>query len=134
MKSLSLSTPLVRTNRSRGGSPAVYIWLSSVSGVMVSGSGNLVVFDRSRADVDGESGRCRVAEDEEIESSTPSSAGEEGLEGASSMGGRSGLVNFLDLIFCEMRVWEKVVLLGGGAARYSWTVFRTAWVISSLEP
>ena len=45
MKSLSLSTPLVRTNMSRGGSPAVYMWSVKVSVVMVSGSGYLVVCD-----------------------------------------------------------------------------------------
>lgn len=96
MKSLSRSTPLVRINMSRGGSPAVYMRLSKVSGVMVSGSGSLVAFNIPR--VDGEPGELRVADDEETESSTPSRAGEDGTEGASSIGGRSGLVSFLDLM------------------------------------
>lgn len=50
------------------------------------------------------------------------------------MGGRSGFAKFLDLMFLEMRVCENGVLLGGGGARYSQTVARTAWAISSLDP
>lgn len=100
---------------SRGGSPAVYIWLSKLSGVMFSGSGSLVELDIPR--VDGEPGEFRVADDEDIESSTPSRAGEAGIEGASSMVGRSGLINFLDSMIWAIRVWENCELLGGGAAR-----------------
>lgn len=54
MKLLSLSTPLVRTNKSIGGSPAVYMWFVKVSGVMVSVSGYIAIsLGRDR---DGESG------------------------------------------------------------------------------
>lgn len=74
----------------------MYMWLSNVSAVMVSGSGSLVAFALPR--VEGDPGEFNVADDEETESSTPSRAGEGGREGDSSMGGRSGLISFLDLM------------------------------------
>lgn len=101
MKSLSLSTPLVRTKMSRGGSPAVYMWLVNISEVMVSGSGRFAGLDKLRDD--GDSGWCSVAE-EETESSTATSAGDVGADVASSIDGRSGLDMFLTLTFWEMRV------------------------------
>lgn len=101
MKSLSRSTPLVRTNMSRGGSPALYMWFVNISEVMVSGSGKFLGLDKLRDG--GDSGWCSVAEDEP-ESSIPSSAGDGGIDGASSMDGRSGLDMFLTLMFWEMRV------------------------------
>lgn len=101
MKSLSLSTPLVRTKMSKGGSPAVYMWFVIISAVMVSGSGRFAGLDKLRAD--GDSGWCSVAE-EETESSTPTSAGDGGVDEASSMDGRSGFDMFLTLMFWEMRV------------------------------
>lgn len=101
MKSLSLSTPLVRTNMSRGGSPAVYMWSVKVSVVMVSGSGYLVVCDEDG--LEGVSGRCNVDAVDETES--PSCPGCSAVEGVSSIDGRvSGLANFLDLMLWEIRV------------------------------
>lgn len=69
-----------------------------------------------------------------MESSTASRAGEDGIDGASSMEGRSGRDIFRTRIFCEMRACEKPDVFGGGGPRYSVTVARTAWVISSLDP
>lgn len=60
MKSLNLLTPLVRTNRSRGGSPAVNRRSSIVSEDIVSGSGYIV---SSRTSFGGDSG-CRVVDDD----------------------------------------------------------------------
>lgn len=114
MKSLSLSTPLVRTIMSKGGSPAVYMWFVSISDVMVSGSGNLVVFDA--LGVEGESGWLSVADDD-TESSTPSRAGDGGKEGVSSIEGRLDLARPLDLMVFDILVWEKDCILGGGGAR-----------------
>lgn len=105
MKSLSLSTPLVRTNMSRGGSPAVYMWSVKVSVLMVSGSGYRAVCDDEG--LEGVSGRCNVDAVDETESSWPSPSCPNcpAVEGVSSIDGRvSGLANFLDLMLCEMRV------------------------------
>lgn len=81
---------------SRGGSPAVYMWLSNMSDVIVSGSGRFVPLDKLRDG--GDSGWCSVAEDE-MESSAASRAGDGGMEGASSMEGKSGRDMFLTLMF-----------------------------------
>jgi hypothetical protein len=63
MKSLSLSTPLVRTNRSKGGLSDVYMWLVIVSAVIVSTFGYMVTLSELPDLRGGESG-CSVVVDE----------------------------------------------------------------------
>lgn len=70
MKSLSRSTPLVRTNSSNGGHPSVYMWLSIVSAVISSALGYTVTWDSKSERVGGDSA-WSVADDE-TESSTSS--------------------------------------------------------------
>lgn len=140
MKSLSRSTPLVLTNRSNGGSWAVYMCFSRSSTVIVSGFGSAVesadpFLARRRGG--GESGGSVVDDESSASSSlTPSSL----TTVVSSWGDSSRIVgngsrpsNCLDRIFCLMRDCEKGVALGGCGERKSWTVDLMAVVISALD-
>lgn len=139
MKSLRRSTPLVRTKISRGGSFAVYMCLSKVSAVIVSGFGKperLAALFLARSRGGGESG-CSVGDEESPSlsflASSPSN-------GSTSSGRTSGIVgspsrpsSWRERIFCRIRDGEKGVLRGGVGARNSCTVDFTAEVISARE-
>jgi len=103
MKSLSLSTPLVRTKRSSGGLPAVYMWLVIVSAVMVSAFGYMVTPPAPSDFRGGESG-CSVVVDEA--ESSRSSDRDEGGGGEDSLidDSTSELSPCFDNIFCVMRL------------------------------
>jgi hypothetical protein len=110
MKSLSLSTPLVRTNKSNGGLPEVYMWLVIVSAVIVSAFGYIVMPAESSDFRGGESG-CSVVV-EEAESSRSSDRDDGGGEDSLIDDSPSLTSPCLDSIFCVMRFCEKGVLWG----------------------
>lgn len=128
IKSLSLSTPLVRMKRSNGGHSAVYMWLLRVSAVMVSGF--LKALGTSwvvESDDGGVPGGSVVPDD--TEQSTSSGGGDSWMEPSAA----SLFPACFERIFCLMRVWEKALFWGRGWLEYSTAVDRIACVISSLE-
>lgn len=138
MKSLSRSTLLVRTKMSKGGSLDVYMWLSSVSAVMVSGLGNfddLIFSALSLLRGWGESGSNVAEEESPSRSFSCSFFARLGSSGeASEMVGRTSFSSYwLERTFWRMREGEKGVFLGGGGARKSLTVVWIAVVISARE-
>lgn len=125
MKSLSRSTPLVRTKISRGGSFAVYICLSRVSAVIVSGFGKpdlLAALFRARSRGGGESG-CSVCDEESPSLSFLASSPSEGSVSSASVSGIVGRPpwpsSWRERIFRWIRDGEKGVALGGEGARNS---------------
>lgn len=117
----------------------MYMCLSSVSAVMVSGFGRperLAALFLARMRGGGESG-CSVGDDESPSLSFLASSPSKGSE---SSGRTSGIVgkpsrpsSWRDRIFCLIREGENGVLRGGVGARNSCTVDLTAVVISALE-
>jgi hypothetical protein len=127
MKSLSLTTPLVRINKSSGGQPAVYMFASIVSAVIVSAFWYIAPLE-----VGGDSG-CNVADDD-TESSTSSEREEDGAGDVSLIAVRlSPLWCLWARSFCVIRVSENGVLCGGPDVEYSSTVVLIAVVISSRD-
>lgn len=152
MKSLSRVTPLVRTKMSRGGSSRVYVWLSIVSAVIVSGFGYRAAADDNDNDNDddndddaaaaaaaagresGESGSSSsavVADD--IEDSSASDLAVGSGDGSRLGGGEESRFSWLDRIFCEILVCENGPLGERDGVVYSSTVALIALVISALD-
>ena len=116
MKSLSRSTPEVRTRRSRAGMLAVYMWSERVWDVMLSGSGYVC-----GGEVEGEVDR-KLLQDFEIWRVLG-----EGLE-AGSVGGRA------DVEF-EIEVWgrgESIEVVVEGAGEW-WSVVEVEVILSSVS-
>lgn len=132
MKSLSRVTPLVRMNMSSGGSSRVYVWLSIVSAVIVSGFGYLqaeaagFVVDCSG----GESGSSAVVDDTDPSTSD--------FAVGSGDVSRVGVVewpclSWLDRIFCDILVGENGPLDDRVGVVYSSTVALIELAISALD-
>ena len=136
MKSLSRSTPLVRTNISNGGSSDVYMCLSMVSAVIVSGLGRVFRAERLRPVNVGDMDSGESVGDEAFSSLSSASDLEEGEGDASLMVGKGSLRSTSKCLVRRLRVMrdcENGLLLGSGGERYSSTVDRIAVVISSRE-
>jgi hypothetical protein len=116
---------------SSGGSAAVYMCLSRVSSVIVSGLGRTFLVEdpvRARKLGDGESGAS--VGDEDLSSSDLPSADSSLMVGSFSA---ISMSNCLVRMFRVIRDCEKGVVFGRGGARYSSTVARIADVISSRD-